>query len=175
MQKRNWENLSPARDVGGGHTSAVAGGLAASSPLTWHVVFRFTGAGRDHIEDLGRAAAGRAIGAFCETTIHPWCYCIGNVLSVLFRVCPAVGAFQCWKTKYWTLDITLTEHVNWTLLLWQVLNIVVFVPNLPHLAQSGHLRERKKILLYPWCFYCFCKLNNTYTYSVLDITIIYKA
>lgn len=38
------------------HTSVGASGLAASSPLTWHVVLRFTGAGRVHIEDLGRAS-----------------------------------------------------------------------------------------------------------------------
>lgn len=35
------------------HTSVGASGLAASSPLTWHAVLRFPGAGRDHVEDLG--------------------------------------------------------------------------------------------------------------------------
>lgn len=45
------------------HTSAVAGGLAASSPLTWHVVLRFTGAGRDHVEDLGGTSVRGAVGS----------------------------------------------------------------------------------------------------------------
>lgn len=40
----------------------MAGGLAASSPLTWHVVLRFTGAGRDHVEDLG-VSVGGAVGS----------------------------------------------------------------------------------------------------------------
>lgn len=35
------------------HTSVGASGLAVSSPLTWHAVLRFPGAGRDHVEDLG--------------------------------------------------------------------------------------------------------------------------
>lgn len=66
-----WDDLNRRRGskvmlrgrIGGcWHTSAVAGGLAASSPLTWHVVLRFAGAGRDHVQDLGRASVRRAVG-----------------------------------------------------------------------------------------------------------------
>lgn len=45
----------------------MAGGLAASSPLTWHVVLRFTGAGRDHIEDLGGTSVSRAVGSLGDS------------------------------------------------------------------------------------------------------------
>ncbi len=52
---------------GSKHTSAVAGGLAASSPLTWHAVLRFPGAGRDHVEGLRGTSVGGAVGSLGDS------------------------------------------------------------------------------------------------------------
>lgn len=63
------------------HTSFGAGGFAASSPLTWHAVLRFTRAGRDHVEDLGGPLVGGAVGFLGDTAGHRWPRRAGNGLS----------------------------------------------------------------------------------------------
>lgn len=85
----------------------MAGGLAASSPLTWHVVLRFTGAGRDHVEDLGGTSIRGAVGSFCDTCGQLRPHCAGEVLSfnliLSFTIyCFGVLACQCCgKKKNW--------------------------------------------------------------------------
>lgn len=81
----------------------MAGGLAASSPLTWHVVLRFTGAGRDHVKDLGGASVGGAVGALGDAAGQLRPRRAGHVLAFVLRVVsfglhgPGVLAPQCWS------------------------------------------------------------------------------
>lgn len=86
------------------HTRVVAGGLAASSPLTWHVLLRFAGAGRDHVEDLGGAPVGRAVGSLCDAVGQLRPRRAGDVLSFIHDVsfslrCSGVLAFKSWREK----------------------------------------------------------------------------
>lgn len=86
------------------HTRVVAGGLAASSPLTWHVLLRFAGAGRDHVEDLGGAPVGRAVGPLGDAVGQLRPRRAGDVLSLIHDVsfslrCSAVLAFNSWREK----------------------------------------------------------------------------
>lgn len=57
----------------------MARGLAASSPLTWDVVLRLPGAGRDHVEDLGGASVGGAVGPLGDAGGQPGPRCAGDV------------------------------------------------------------------------------------------------
>lgn len=86
------------------HTRVVAGGLAASSPLTWHVLLRFAGAGRDHVEDLGGAPVGRAVGSLGDAVGQLRPRRAGDVLSFIHDVsfslrCSGVLAFKSWREK----------------------------------------------------------------------------
>lgn len=86
------------------HTRVVAGGLAASSPLTWHVLLRFAGAGRDHVEDLGGAPVGRAVGSLGDAVGQLRPRRAGDVLSFIHDVsfslrCSGVLAFKSWSEK----------------------------------------------------------------------------
>lgn len=108
----------------------MAGGLAVSSPLTWHVVLRFTGAGRDHVEDLGRTSIRRTVRFLCDSAsqLGPCCarhvfvfllvisfrlYCSGVLaLKRSFRLyCSSVLASECWgekETDSWMLFLKLS-------------------------------------------------------------------
>lgn len=86
------------------HTRVVAGGLAASSPLTWHVLLRFAGAGRDHVEDLRGAPVGRAVGSLGDAVSQLRPHRAGDVLSFIHDVsfslrCSGVLAFKSWGEK----------------------------------------------------------------------------
>lgn len=86
------------------HTTVVASGLAASSPLTWHVVLRFTGAGRDDIEDLGRTSIWSAVWSFCHAACQLGPCRAGDILCFILVIsfslhCSGVLAFQRWKQE----------------------------------------------------------------------------
>lgn len=81
----------------------MAGGLAASSPLTWHVVLRFTGAGRDHVEDLGGTSVSGAVGSLGDAAGQLGPRRAGDVLCFILLISfslhgSGVLASQCWGT-----------------------------------------------------------------------------
>lgn len=82
------------------HTSVGASGLAASSPLTWHAVLRFPRAGRDHVEDLGGALVGGAVGFLGDGAAQRWPRRAGIVLSSILLIPAVLGrSFQCWNQE----------------------------------------------------------------------------
>lgn len=84
------------------HTGAVAGGPAVSSPLTWHVALRLPGAGRDHVEDLGGASVGGAVGPLGDAGGRPGPRRGGDGVPRVLAASlglrrPGVLAPQCWR------------------------------------------------------------------------------
>lgn len=62
----------------------MAGGLAASSPLTWHVVLGFAGAGRDHVEDVRGPSVGGAVGSLSDAARQLRAQRAGGVFAFFF-------------------------------------------------------------------------------------------
>lgn len=89
-------------DHGWKHTSAVAVGLSGSRPLTWHVVLRFTGAGCDYIEDLGRTSSGGAVGPFGDAGRQSGSHRAGEVPHCVLVVPVAIGGTPVLASQRWT-------------------------------------------------------------------------
>lgn len=83
------------------HTSVGASGLAASSPLTWHAVLRLPRAGRDHVEDLGGALVGGAVGFLGDGAAQRRPRRAGVVLPFSLLIAFVLGpSFQRWTQEH---------------------------------------------------------------------------